>query len=377
MEQHSFFELIDKYLAGKATREEQSLLEEYYKRLDKNNQSTLTPEQELALQQIMLQNIRSEIHNIPSITPIKRVSYFTRYAAAAVILIAFSIGTYIYFRSAKPEITAATGKTDIAPGGNKAVLTLGNGRQITLEGAKNGNLAQQGATTVHKTDNSLVAYQAGTSDNDATVNEFNTITTPRGGQYQVILPDGTHVWLNAASSIRFPVTFSGKVRNVETTGEVYFEVAKDAHKPFNVTSAGQTITVLGTHFNVMAYPEESSIVTTLLEGSVKITRNNVSKILKPGEQALVNQDIKITPADVDDAVAWKNGITSFNDADIKSIMRKVSRWYDVDVKYQGQVSDRLFTGSISRKSNLSVLLKILALNHIQFSVEGKQLIVKQ
>lgn len=377
MEQHSFFELIDKYLAGKATREEQSLLEEYYKRLDKNNQSTLTPEQEQALQQIMLQNIRSEIHNVPSITPIKRVSYFTRYAAAAVILIAFSIGTYIYFRSAKPEITAATGKTDIAPGGNKAVLTLGNGRQITLEGAKNGNLAQQGATTVHKTDNSLVAYQAGTSDNDATVNEFNTITTPRGGQYQVILPDGTHVWLNAASSIRFPVTFAGKVRNVETTGEVYFEVAKDAHKPFNVTSAGQTITVLGTHFNVMAYPEESSIVTTLLEGSVKITRNNVSKILKPGEQALVNQDIKITPADVDDAVAWKNGITSFNDADIKSIMRKVSRWYDVDVKYQGQVSDRLFTGSISRKSNLSVLLKILALNHIQFSVEGKQLIVKQ
>ncbi|NHA04267.1 DUF4974 domain-containing protein [Mucilaginibacter sp. HC2] len=377
MEQHSFFELIDKYLAGKATREEQNLLEEYYKRLDKNNQSTLTPEQEQALQQIMLQNIRSEIHNIPSITPIKRVSYFTRYAAAAVILIAFSIGTYIYFRSAKPEITAAIGKTDIAPGGNKAVLTLGNGRQITLEGAKNGNLAQQGATTVHKTDNSLVAYQAGTSDNDATVNEFNTITTPRGGQYQVILPDGTHVWLNAASSIRFPVTFAGKVRNVETTGEVYFEVAKDAHKPFNVTSAGQTITVLGTHFNVMAYPEESSIVTTLLEGSVKITRNNVSKILKPGEQALVNQDIKITPADVDDAVAWKNGITSFNDADIKSIMRKVSRWYDVDVKYQGQVSDRLFTGSISRKSNLSVLLKILALNHIQFSVEGKQLIVKQ
>ncbi len=377
MEQHSFFELIDKYLVGKATREEQNLLEEYYKRLDKNNQSTLTPEQEQALQQIMLQNIRSEIHNIPSITPIKRVSYFTRYAAAAVILIAFSIGTYMYLRSAKPEITAATGKIDIAPGGNKAVLTLGNGRQITLEGAKNGNLAQQGATTVHKTDNSLVAYQAGTSDNDATVNEFNTITTPRGGQYQVILPDGTHVWLNAASSIRFPVTFAGKVRNVETTGEVYFEVAKDAHKPFNVTSAGQTVTVLGTHFNVMAYPEESSIVTTLLEGSVKITRNNVSKILKPGEQALVNQDIKITPADVDDAVAWKNGITSFNDADIKSIMRKVSRWYDVDVKYQGQVSDRLFTGSISRKSNLSVLLKILALNHIQFSVEGKQLIVKQ
>ncbi|MBB6127287.1 FecR family protein [Mucilaginibacter lappiensis] len=374
MEQHSFFELIDKYLAGKATREEQSLLEEYYKRLDKNNQSTLTPEQEQALRQLMLQNIRREIHHIPSITPVKRINYFTRYAAAAVVLIAFGISAYLYF--GKPE-TVASVKKDIAPGGNKAVLTLGNGRQITLEGAKNGDLAQQGATTVHKTDNSLVAYQVDKSDNDAVANEFNTITTPRGGQYQVILPDGTHAWLNAASSIRFPVTFSGKVRNVETTGEVYFEVAKDAHKPFNVISAGQTITVLGTHFNIMAYPEESSVITTLLEGSVKITKNNVSKILKPGEQALVNQDIKIMPADVDDAVAWKNGITSFNDADIKSIMRKVSRWYDVDVEYQGQISSRLFTGSISRKSNLSGLLKILALNHIQFSVEGKRLIVKQ
>ncbi|MBB6109120.1 FecR family protein [Mucilaginibacter lappiensis] len=376
MEQHSFFELIDKYLAGKATREEQSLLEEYYKRLDKNNQSTLTPEQEQALRQLMLQNIRREIHHIPSITPVKRINYFTRYAAAAVVLIAFGISAYLYFGAAKPE-TVASVKKDIAPGGNKAVLTLGNGRQITLEGAKNGDLAQQGATTVHKTDNSLVAYQVDKSDNDAVANEFNTITTPRGGQYQVILPDGTHAWLNAASSIRFPVTFSGKVRNVETTGEVYFEVAKDAHKPFNVISAGQTITVLGTHFNIMAYPEESSVITTLLEGSVKITKNNVSKILKPGEQALVNQDIKIMPADVDDAVAWKNGITSFNDADIKSIMRKVSRWYDVDVEYQGQISSRLFTGSISRKSNLSGLLKILALNHIQFSVEGKRLIVKQ
>ena len=377
MEQLLFFELLDKYLAGKATREEQILLEEYYTRLDKTNQSALTLEQEQALQQIMLQNIRREIHTTPPVNPVKRINYFTRYAAAAVILIAFGIGAYVYFRPAKPE-TMAIVKKDIAPGSNKAVLTLSSGHQITLEDAKNGNLAQQGSSVIHKADNSLVTYQAGKPGNAAAdANELNTITTPRGGQYQVILPDGTHVWLNAVSSIRFPVAFAGNVRNVETSGEVYFEVAKDARKPFTVTTAGQTVRVLGTHFNVMAYPEENNIITTLLEGSVKITKNNISKMLKPGEQAIVRQDVKIMPADVDDAVAWKNGITSFNDADIKSIMRKVSRWYDVDIEYQGQVSDRLFTGSISRKSNLSALLKILTLNHIRFSIEGKRLIVKQ
>jgi transmembrane sensor len=379
MEKHLFFELIDKYLSGKATAEEQALLEEYYKRLDKNTSSNLTPEQEQTLQQLMLQNIRMKMNDVPPVVPIRNINYFARYAAAAAIIIGFSIGAYLYIKPAKQAAPIALSiKNDIHPGSNKAMLTLSNGRQIALNDAGNGTLAQQGASSVHKTGNGIVAYQVDGNDNNNTgAIDSNTITTPRGGQYKVILPDGTRVWLNSVSSIRFPVAFAGKERKVTTTGEVYFEVTKDKHKPFIVASGGQTVTVLGTHFNVMAYAEEKKIVTTLLEGSVKIDDRHKSRAITPGQQAIVSTDIVVMPADTIDATAWKNGITSFTDADIKTIMRKVSRWYNVDVEYQGQLSDRRFTGGISRKSNLSSLLKILALNHIQFFMEGNKLIVKQ
>lgn len=383
MEKPIFFELIDKYIAGKATAQEQSLLEEYYKRLSNDTSSTLTAEQEQALQQLMLQNIRLKMNEEIAATPVRRIAYFTRYiAAAAVILVVLSIGAYFYLKPTRPTAAQLSAvKSDVAPGSNKAVLTLANGSQITLNGAQNGNLAQQGATTVHKAGSGLISYLMGDHTDQQTeaenkTPEYNTITTPRGGEYKVILPDGTQVWLNAASSIRFPVAFSGNERNVETTGEVYFEVTKDKHKPFTVTTGKQTITVLGTHFNVMAYPEEAHIVTTLLEGSVQITNGTTTKFLKPRQQAISGEDIIVTDANVDEAVDWKNGITSFSDADIKTIMRMASRWYDVDVEYQEQPSARLFTGSISRKSNLSELLRILTLTHIRFTLEGKRLIVK-
>ncbi|MFC0515327.1 FecR family protein [Mucilaginibacter angelicae] len=384
MEQSIFFELIDKYISGKATAQEQALLEEYYKRLAQDTSFTLNAEQEQALQQLMLQNIRMKMNEGMPVTPVRRMHFFTRYiAAAATILVVLSIGTYFYLKPAKQTSTPiALVKNDVGPGSNKAVLTLANGKQITLNNAQNGNLAQQGATTIQKAGSGLISYLMGdnASQPAETVDkapEFNTITTPRGGEYKVILPDGTQAWLNAASSIRFPVAFSANKRNVETTGEVYFEVTKDKHKPFTVITGGQTITVLGTHFNVMAYPEEGHIITTLLEGSVEITNGPTTMFLKPHQQAISGEDIIIIPANVDDAVDWKNGITSFSEADIKTIMRMVSRWYDVDVEYQGQPSGRLFTGSISRKSNLSELLKILTLTHIRFSLEGKRLIVKQ
>ncbi|EHQ25926.1 FecR family protein [Mucilaginibacter paludis] len=314
-------------------------------------------------------------------TPVRKInSQVMRYAAAAAVLIFSAIGTYFYLKPAQQQhVLSQAAKKDFTPGGNKAVLTLSNGTTIVLNNARNGNLAQQGFTAVHKKSNGLLAYQVNPGDHQAGVvapSGFNTITTPRGGQYQVILPDGTKVWLNSVSSIRFPVAFNGNSRQVETTGEVYFEVAKDKQKPFMVSSGGQMVTVLGTHFNIMAYADEYHIVTTLLEGSVKISKGNLSRIIKPGEQALVDEGITVSDADTNDAVAWKNGVTSFNEADIKTIMRKVSRWYDVDVEYQGPVSNRLFTGAISRQSNLSGLLKILALNHIQFSMDGNKLIVK-
>lgn len=399
-------ELAEKYKAGLCTAEEIRLIRQWYDEFETNGYE-LPPEEDIetASREAALVAIRqvAEMQNAPA-TPVvplpgKREHWFIRrvrtYTAAAAILIALSVGAFFYLKPDSPSVASTgtnkspgTNKNDFAAGTNKAVLTLSNGREIVLNTAKNGNLAQQGTTAIHKTDSGLVAYQVnqqapGTGESYA--DQFNTITTPRGGQYQVILPDGTKVWLNSVSSIRFPVAFTGTDRNVATTGEVYFEVAKDQHKPFIVTTAGQTVTVLGTHFNIMAYPDEDNVVTTLLEGSVKIAKGKANRTIKPGEQALVDDNeqalvhdnIKVVAADTEDVTAWKNGITSFTDADIKNIMRKVSRWYDIDVEYNGPVSGRLFTGSISRKSNLSGLLKILTFSHIQFSIDGKKLIVKQ
>ena len=379
-------ELAEKYKAGLCTAEEIRLIRQWYDEFETKGYE-LPPEEEIeaASREAALAVIRrvAEMQNESPVVPLirKRKHRFIRYAAAAAILIALSTGAFFYLKpDAPPVASTPTNKNDFAAGTNKAVLTLSNGREIVLTTAKNGNLAQQGATAIHKTDSGLVAYQVNQQapqTGESNADQLNTITTPRGGQYQVILPDGTKVWLNSVSSIRFPVAFTGRDRSVTTTGEVYFEVAKDRQKPFIVNTAGQTVTVLGTHFNIMAYPDEDHVITTLLEGSVKITKGTVNRTLRPGEQALVDDNIKVVAADTEDVTAWKNGITSFTDADIKSIMRKVSRWYDIDVEYQGPVSDRLFTGSISRKSNLSGLIKILTLSHIQFSIEGKRLIVRQ
>ena len=387
-------ELAERYKAGLCTAEEIRLIRQWYDEFETNGYE-LPPEEDIetASREAALAAIHrvAEIQNAPG-TPVvplirKREYRFIRrvrtYTAAAAILIVLSVGVFFYLKPHTPSVASTgTNKNDFAAGSDKAVLTLSNGRKIVLNTAKNGNLAQQGATAIHKTDSGLVAYQVNQQaprTGESYADQYNTITTPRGGQYQVILPDGTKVWLNSVSSIRFPVAFTGSDRYVATTGEVYFEVAKDQHKPFIVTTAGQTVTVLGTHFNIMAYPDEDHIITTLLEGSVKIAKGRANRTIKPGEQALANDNdnIKVVAADTEDATAWKNGITSFTDADIKSIMRKVSRWYDIDVEYNGPVPDRSFTGSISRRSNLSGLLKILTLSHIQFSIDGKKLIVKQ
>lgn len=387
-------ELAEKYRAGLCTAEEFKQIRAWYDEFETNGY-TLPPEAEIErasreAAQLVIGQVKdlqkglapdqTASPHVAKVAPFQKSIFpFVRYAAAALLLIFMGIGAYYYLKPVKKTAMLATRK-DIAPGGNKAVLTLSNGRQIALNNVHNGNLAQQGGTAVHKTANGLVAYRTSPQPRNPgpdAITDFNTVTTPRGGQYQVILPDGTKAWLNSLSSIHFPVAFTGRERNVETTGEVYFEVAKDKLKPFRVSTAGQTVTVLGTHFNIMAYPDETEIITTLLEGAVRIAKGGQNKILKPGEQALVNQNIKVASADTEDAIAWKNGLTAFTDADLKTIMRKVSRWYDIDVEYQGQISDRTFTGAISRKSNLSALLKILALNHVQFSVKDKKLIVKQ
>jgi ferric-dicitrate binding protein FerR (iron transport regulator) len=298
---------------------------------------------------------------------------------AASILLCLTIGLFtLYHHNPQPQTALNNKKQDIVPGGNKAILTLANGQQVILNGATNGKIANQGNAAVNKIADGLLAYNSsGKAESTTAATAYNTMTTPRGGQYHLILADGTHVWLNAASSIKFPVLFTGNNRKVEITGEAYFEVAHNKNKPFIVASNGQTVQVLGTHFNINAYTDEDEVKTTLLEGSVKIQVGEKSFLLKPGEQSkLKNGAIDITTGDADDAVDWKNGIFHFNDASIESVMRQLSRWYDVDVKYEGTIKERKFSGEISRNVNASQILDALSFKKIHYTIEGKTIIIK-
>jgi len=274
-------------------------------------------------------------------------------------------------------------KHTITPGGNKATLTLANGAKIILENAENGVLANQFGTSIRKTDVGHVSIEplnsAYPSIEKASHTVFNTIVTPRGGQYQVTLSDGTKVWLNAASSLKFPACFAENERRVELVGEAYFEVAKSGvERPFKVVSGTQVIEVLGTHFNINAYPDETEITTTLLEGSVKVSKPSTfqSELLTPGQQARVAANIQVSDVDVTGAVAWKNGYFSFSNENIETIMRNISRWYDVDVKYQKNTTREEFVGSVSRYENVSQVLNMLQLTgSVHFRIEGRRITV--
>lgn len=271
-------------------------------------------------------------------------------------------------------------KNDVMPGGNKAILTLSNGNKINLNDVKNGVLASQGQAVLRKNKEGEVVYEAPPDKNaHSAVVIYNTITIPNGGQFQLVLSDGTKVWLNSASSITFPTAFTSTERRVNITGEVYFEVAKNKQLPFRVVAGKQTVEVLGTHFNVNAYADETAIKTTLIEGSVKISADGQYAIIKPGQQSsILNNEagkIGISTVDTDDVLAWTNGNFQFEKADIRLIMREASRWYDVAIKYDGEVPQRRFTGSISRNVNLSELLKILKYTGINFKIEGKTIVV--
>jgi transmembrane sensor len=327
---------------------------------------------------------------LPRSHKIRRISW---YAAAVVILIVAG-GAYWWQQSKQiPSTSAAVVAHDVAPGSNKAILTLSSGQQIVLDSAAKGDLAQQGSTQVTKTDSGQIAYNA--SSEKPTLVLYNTLATPRSGQYQLTLPDGTKVWLNAASSIRYPVFFSGSERRVEITGEAYFEVTKNASKPFKVMVNGnQEVDVLGTSFDINAYSDEHEIKTTLLEGSVSVAKeplagvntnkDKLSVVLKPGEQAqLALSDnsgggggrINIDKsADVEEAVAWKNGKFIFTGDDLGSVMRQISRWYDVDVEYKGDFQGDEFVGVISRFKNVSEILHMLEQTRtVKFSVEGRKI----
>jgi len=341
-----------------------------------------------------------------------RMSLFL--ASLFLLLLVGGAGLYIHLRSipkAGAPLTASRPrrfKNDVEPGGNKAILTLSDGSSIVLDSASDGTLSMQGNTRVLKLAGGHLAYRGAHAADGGPV--YNIISTPRGGQYQIELPDGSKVWLDAGSSLRFPTAFTGKEREVQLCGEAFFEVAGDARHPFQVavyknepgkSEELQKVKVLGTQFNVMAYADEKTVKTTLLEGGVRIDdaalrpssqsssytsmarRNNVREIeLKPGEQAQLNRDHVsaiqvIDDVDVDAAVAWKNGYFNFNKADIQTIMRQLSRWYDIEVSFRGdRGGDRVFFGGMQRDLPLSSVFNILERSGVLFSIDGKKVVVE-
>jgi ferric-dicitrate binding protein FerR (iron transport regulator) len=265
----------------------------------------------------------------------------------------------------------------VAPGGNRAVLTLSDGTQIPLDSAGNGVLAQQGNTRITKLSNGQLAYNgSGTSESQVL---YNTMSTPLGGQYKLILPDGTTVWLNAGSSISYPTAFSGAERSVSITGEAYFDVAKNEKMPFRVKAGNTTIEVLGTAFNINAYKDEASINTTLLTGAVRVSALQQVQTLKPGQQARVSAGAMqvVNHVDINEVMAWKKGFFSFTDADLPTVMRQLSRWYNVQVTYEGDIPQRLFTGEIGRDLTLAQVLKGLTKTRIKYRIENGNRIIIQ
>ncbi len=339
---------------------------------------TTEPEYDDARTERLLQEILKD--KATPVVPMRRRWY--QIAAAAVIILA--LGTGIYFlannKTVKPgnEVATTEVKDIKAPASNRAMITLANGQTVYLDSANNGQLAVQGNVKLVKLANGSIAYENANGEITTTM-QYNTLSNPRGSKViNMTLADGSKVWLNAGSSVTYPVAFIGNERQVKITGEAYFEVAHDANKPFKVGKGDMEVTVLGTHFNVNAYDDETDIKVTLLEGSVKV--NNASRssvVIKPGQQAIVNGDVRIlSGADIDQVMAWKNGRFVFGDkADIQTIMRQIARWYDVDVEYKGNVTS-YFGGSISRDANVSEVFKVLeATGNVRCKLEGRKVVV--
>ncbi len=364
-------DLYNKIASGQAAEEEiaafnqhmhalegdmlEQAIDSYIQAVDAQTITSTADEQ--SLQQLMAKvNLRE--------TPAGRVVRFPWRATAAAAVIAglMATGAWYLMRSQAPAPLAVS--QVIKPSGDQAVLTLGNGQQVVLDNSRKGALSMQVGTAV---DSGRITYQPGSE----TV-EYNTLSTPRGMQYQVILPDGSHVWLNAASSLRYPTAFNGKQRVVELSGEAYFDVAPKASQAFLVKTRNSTVTVLGTAFNLMAYDDETTVNTTLINGAVKV--NEV--LLKPGEQASVGRNTQVNRVDTSEVLAWKEGRFKFKNADIKKIMRQVARWYNVDISYSDSIEVEGLSGDVQQQQHINQLLETLeATGDVKFVISGRKITV--
>lgn len=370
-----------KYLDGTATPEEKRFVEAWYESFEKKESATITySERDIHLMEVRMERAIREQAEIEKPLPLwkeLRRTLTPGRVAAAVVLACTLTGAWFYFVNVRPVPTIAEhtmGETDLPPGRDKGVLTLSDGRRIILDEASEGMLAREGNTLIHKLEDGLVSYSA---ESTRAANEYNTLTVPSGGKYSVVLPDGTRIWLNAESSVTFPTAFTADERSVKVSGEAYFEIAKDPSRPFLVAVGNQQrIRVLGTHFNVNAYRDEESITTTLLEGSVEIVTAEAKAKpvkLKPGQQATLTGRgaIRIRDGiDTDEITAWKNGLFQFEKADIEGVMRQFSRWYNVDIRYEGPKPEKKFSGKIDRHLNASEALEILRFTGVNFRIDS-------
>ena len=341
----------------------------------KNLEAWLKWKEQLPMAQV-LERLKSRLKfTPPRIKP--RIRSLWQYVAAASVLLAVVISFVLMERKQtnKQAIKTIAMANDLQPGANHAILTMANGEKIMLDTAHSGSLALlQGNINLIKKDSGELSYQLINPSLLPPREEFNTLQTPAGGQFKLVLPDGSKVWLNAASSITYPTAFSGSKRTVTLTGEAYFEVAKDPMFPFAVRTAGTTIVVLGTHFNVNAYIDEPHLAVTLEEGSVKV---NEGLVLKPGEQTQVNPDGKMQTisADMEAVLAWKNGNFIFRQATLESVMRQLARWYNCDINYQSAITEH-FNASVLRDVPVSKLLHLLEeTGAVHFKIEDKKITV--
>ncbi|WP_316818583.1 FecR family protein [Pedobacter nyackensis] len=392
MTPEEFIKLYEKYIAGRCSPDEEKLLlsnKDAFKIIDDDRGAVHNEHlKDEAVKDRVFQQIEQTIAEQKIHKPL-----FSRqwWAVAAILLISISVGIVLFNKNRQSSnVTSFASKSgQIKPGTDKAVLILADGSRIQLDDAKSGVLSAEGNALIKKTTDGTLVYESGTNTKEALIPSLNTIAIPRGGKYQVKLPDGTWVWLNSESTLTYPEVFSGKERLVELKGEAYFEVAKvmikdegtknkERRMPFIVKTNAMNVEVLGTHFNVSAYAGNAATKTTLLEGVVKLLDGpDRAVVLKPGEQGTVLfKGISVAKVKVKEVVAWKDGYFVFRENTIQEIMEQIERWYDVEIEYRGKINEHVFGGVYSKNKELPELLKGLELTGlVHFKIEGRRIIV--
>lgn len=396
MDKKEFLELVDLYLSGKATTEQEEILVRFFASFQEEDSKKHMIGMKEELEARMLHRLMTSIHQ-PEPAPVSipgRYGMRSIRGMAAAIAILLLAGSLFYFAGSSKKGLFAGREAEVEkvqpvlqPGGNRAVLKLADGSTIVLSNAANGVLAMQGSTAVKKADDGKLIIVNGKPDVGDN-RKINVIETPKGGQYQLTLPDGTRVWLNAESSLSFPTSFGPGERRVELTGEAYFEVAAAYHtgrrsrKPFLVKSGTMTVEVLGTHFNVMAYPDAPNQETTLLEGSVIVAAGKTRQKISPGEQAFIENKhipaLKVRHVNLESALAWKEGLFVFDNTGIDDAMLQIEKWYDAEVIYEGSKPEVAFTGVLPRSSDVSKVLGLLeSAQGVRFTLQGRKIIVRK